>query len=80
MQENVANLITFQAITKELKKKISRKIIPKKLKKAGNLVLQSDFIHQIDNENLKSEMELLASLTHLQLMDGNENKRKGAQD
>ena len=77
MQENVDNLKTFQVITKELKKQITRKVNPKKLKKAGNLVLQSDFIQLIEIESLKSEMELLSSLTHLQLMDGRENRRKG---
>jgi len=77
MQDNLDNLKTFQEITKELKKNIHRKVNPKRLKKASNLVLMSDFIHLIDIANLKSEMTLLSSLTQLQLMDGSENKRKG---
>ena len=80
MHENLDSLKTFLEITKEIKSHISRKITVKKCKKACNLVFHSDFIHQIDLESLKSELKLLASFTHLQLMDGSENKRKGARD
>ena len=78
MQENSDNLPTFREITVLLKKHTGRKITSKKVKKAANLVLKSEYLDSINIQKLKSEMALLSSLTHLQLMDGSENKRKGA--
>ncbi|MFZ4522742.1 MAG: hypothetical protein ACOYNC_13615 [Bacteroidales bacterium] len=78
IKENSDNLPIFKEITVQLKKHIGRKITGEKVKKAANLVLKSEYIGLINIENLKSEMSLLSSLTHLQLMDGSENKKKGA--
>ncbi|MCX6266267.1 MAG: hypothetical protein NTW16_02770 [Bacteroidetes bacterium] len=78
MQENSDNLPTFREITVQLKKHIGRKITRKKVKKAANILLKSDYIDMINIENLKSEMAFISGLTHLQLMDESENKRKGA--
>lgn len=77
MQENSDKLPTFREITVQLKKHTGRKITNKKVKKAANLVLKSEYVDLINLENLKAEMALISSLTHLQLMDGRENKRKG---
>ncbi len=77
MQENSENLPTFREITVQLKKHAGRKITGKKVKKAANIVLKSEYIDLINLDNLKTEMALISSLTSLQLMDGGENRRKG---
>ncbi|MFZ4523117.1 MAG: hypothetical protein ACOYNC_15510 [Bacteroidales bacterium] len=77
MQENSDNLPTFREITIQLKKYAGRKITGKKVKKAANIVLKSEYVELINLDNLKMEMALISSLTSLQLMDGGENRKKG---
>jgi len=80
MSENMETLLTFQAITKELKKHLRGTINRKKLMKASNKVLKSDFVDELNLKHLKNEMELIASKTSLQLMDSGHNSSKGTQD
>jgi hypothetical protein len=47
------------------------------LGKANNFVLKSDFFDVLNLDNLKKEMELIASKTSLQLMDSGHNSSKG---
>lgn len=77
MSENMEALLTFQAITQELKKHLHGTINRKKLGKANNFVLKSDFFDVLNLDNLKKEMELIASKTSLQLMDSRHNSSKG---
>lgn len=78
MVENKNNLETFDQISIELKKFLDGTINSKKLKIAYNHVLNSEYVNNINIENLKKELELLSSKTSLQLMDSKENliKRK----
>lgn len=77
MSENMEALLTFQAITKELKKHLRGTINRKKLMKSNNEVLNSNFFDVLNLDNLKMEMELIASKTSLQLMDSGHNLSKG---
>jgi len=77
MRDNIDNLKTFQQITSELKRNIKQKGTAKKYKIATNIVLNSDFINEINIENLKAEMKLISDKTKLQLMDSKENTSKG---
>lgn len=77
MSENMEALLTFQSITKELKKHLRGTINRKKLMKSNNHVLKSAFFDELNLGNLKQEMELIASKTSLQLMDLGHNLAKG---
>ncbi|HPT73109.1 MAG TPA: hypothetical protein PLE74_12615 [Candidatus Cloacimonadota bacterium] len=77
MLENIQKFQTFQQITSELQKLHSGKMTAKKFKRSIAVALKSDFIESINIESLKSEMELIASFTKLQLMDSTENTKKG---
>ncbi len=77
MLGNLAKLATFQEISRELKKYNGPEMNAKLYKKVSGLVLKSNFIERVNIENLKEEMLLISSLTHLQLMDSLENTKKG---
>lgn len=77
MLDNIHNLPTFQKITAELKKFHSGNMKAKEYKKEVGEALKNEFVESINVENLKAEMELISSLTKLQLMDSSENTKKG---
>jgi hypothetical protein len=80
MSENWDKLLTFQEISNELKKHLNGTVNRKKMNRANNQVLESDFFDVLNIENLKQEMELIASKTSLQLMDSGHNSSKGKRD
>ena len=77
MLDNIHKLPTLKKITAELKKFHSGKMKAKEYKKEVGEALKNEFVEYINVENLKGEMELISSLTNLQLMDGSENSKKG---
>lgn len=80
MNENIEQFITFKEITNELKKHIHGKTNIKKLKKAYNITLFSNYINEINLEGLKADLKLVSSLTKLQLMESSRNSSKGTLD
>lgn len=80
MLKNKSELNTLSIITSELKKHIHGRATSKKLKAAGSKLFSTnaDIIKEIQIGSLIEELDLIKSLTNLQLMDKTENSKKGA--
>ena len=78
LNDNVMFLPQLKLITFHLKAIAGNKATAKEYKSAGSVLFNSEASKEINIEFLKTELELIKTLTKFQLMDKIENIKKGA--
>ena len=78
LKDNVHHLPQLSLITKQLKQIVGEKSTANNYKNASSELLSSSYANEVEISLLKIELELIKSLTKLQLMDKIENIKKGA--